>query len=178
MNRKDVSRGIRKFSQNVDHFAWTNTYTQMRGRDFSREGKIPATVQGGGEFSGQGQRLVWGRRVGGSWGQSPPDAGKIFIENPMKNYNFRAIFQNFNENFAIFPKFLKNFSNFSRKSGEKLELCSCRGFRGQGPRTPEKISNIFIKNQLKITILGQFFKILMNIFLFLQIGAPRSSRFD
>ena len=34
MIRKDVTRGTRKFSQNSDHFAWTNTYMQMRGRDF------------------------------------------------------------------------------------------------------------------------------------------------
>ena len=39
MIRKDVSRGTRKFSQNSDHFAWTNTYTQMRGRDVS--GRTP-----------------------------------------------------------------------------------------------------------------------------------------
>ena len=71
------------------------------------------TVQGG--IFGQGQRLVWGRSVEGSGGQSPPDAGKIFIKNPMKNYNFRAIFQNFNENFAIFTKFFKKFLAFSPK---------------------------------------------------------------
>ena len=37
MIRKDVSRGTRKFSQNSDHFAWTNKYAQMRGRDFFGE---------------------------------------------------------------------------------------------------------------------------------------------
>ena len=63
----------------------------------------------------------------------------------MKNYNFKAIFQNFNENFAIFTKFFKNFSNFSRKFGEKLELCSCRGVPvGRAPRTQEKFSNFFL----------------------------------
>ena len=66
----------------------------------------------------------------------------------MQNYNFRAIIQNFNENFAIFTKFFKNFSNFSQKFTDKSELCSSRGFRGaEPPRTPEKISKIFIKNQ-------------------------------
>ena len=43
--------------------------------------------------------------VGGSEGQSPPDAGKI-CKNIYKKANeklqFRAIFQNFNENYAIF----------------------------------------------------------------------------
>ena len=33
---------------------------------------------GGGNFFGQGQRLVGGRRVGGSGGRSPPDAGENF----------------------------------------------------------------------------------------------------
>ena len=56
----------------------------------------------------------------------------------MKNYNFRAIFQNFNENFAIFTKIFKNFSNFSRKFTDKSELCSSRGLRGLSPRMQEK----------------------------------------
>ena len=37
------------------------------------------------------------------------------------------------------------------------------GVPGLSPRTPEKFSKIFIKNQWKITILGQFFKILRKI---------------
>ena len=65
------------------------------------------TRSGGRNLFGQGKGLVGGRRVGGSGGPSPPDTGKIFkifLKNPMKNYNFREIFQNFNENFAIFTK--------------------------------------------------------------------------
>ena len=59
--------------------------------------------------------------VGGSGGGAPRTPEKIsnnFIQKLMKNYIFRAIFQNFNENFAIFTKFLKNFSNLSLKFGE------------------------------------------------------------
>ena len=55
----------------------------------------------------------------------------------MKNYNFIAIFQNFNENFEIFTKIFKNFSNFSRKFTDKSELCSSRCSAGGSapPRT-------------------------------------------
>ena len=55
--------------------------------------------------------------VGGSGGgalRTPEKISKIFIQKPMKNYNFRAIFQNFNENFAIFTKFVKNFEFFAK----------------------------------------------------------------
>ena len=67
--------------------------------------------------------LSGGRRVGGSGGLSPPDAGEVFKKFG-KNYNFRPIFQHFNENFVI------NASNFSRKFGKYLELCIYRGFGG------------------------------------------------
>ena len=69
----------------------------------------------------------------------------------MKNYNFRPIFQNFNENFAIFTNFFKNFSNFSRKFTDKSEVCSSRGFRGGGGAPPgkEKISKISIQKPMK-----------------------------
>ena len=63
----------------------------------------------GEEFFAQGKRLVGGRRVRGSGGLSPPDVGEIFkkfTKIPLKNYNFRPIFHNFNENFV------KNVSNF------------------------------------------------------------------
>ena len=65
------------------------------------------TRSGGRNLFGQGKGLVGGRRVGGSGGRSPPDAGKIckiFYKHPMKNYNFSAIFQNFNEKFCDFYK--------------------------------------------------------------------------
>ena len=70
---------------------------------------------------------------GGSAPRTPEKFSKFFSKNRMKNYNFRAIFQNFNENFAIFTNIFKNFSNFSRKFGEKIELCSSKGFRGRSP---------------------------------------------
>ena len=53
----------------------------------------------GGDFLDEAKGLQGGRRVVGSGGPSPRDAGeifKIFRKNTMKNYNFRAIFQNFN----------------------------------------------------------------------------------
>ena len=64
------------------------------------------TVWGGG-FFGRGQRLVGGRRVGGSGGPSPPDAGEIF-----------KIFRKNNEKLQFFKisikilRFLQHFLKF------------------------------------------------------------------
>ena len=58
----------------------------------------------------QGRAGKGGRRVGGSGGLSPPDAGEVFkkfIKKSMKNLQF---FQNFQENFAIFSKFYRIFA--------------------------------------------------------------------
>ena len=68
-----------------------------------------------GGFVGQGQRLM-----GGSGGPSPPpDAGEIFLKKPMQTYSFRPIFQNFNENFAVFTKIFKKFLEFFAKIWRK-----------------------------------------------------------
>ena len=40
----------------------------------------------------------------------------------MKNYNFKAIFQNFNENFAIFTKVFKKFLEFFAKIWGKIRI--------------------------------------------------------
>ena len=45
----------------------------------------------------------------------------------MKNYNFRPIFQNFNEDFV------KDASNFWRNFGKNLEVCIYRGFVDGAP---------------------------------------------
>ena len=121
---------------------------------FFRGGRHTLTRSGGGIFWTR-PKACRGSPRGGSGGRSPPDAGKIckifYKKNPMKNYNFRAIFQNFNEKFAIFTKFFKNFSKFSRKFGEKLELCSCRGFRGaEPPGHRRKFQNFKLKTNEKL----------------------------
>ena len=56
---------------------------------------------GPGEFLDKAKGLSEGRRVGGSGGGAPwtPEKfSKLYIKNSMKNYNFSAIFPNFNEN--------------------------------------------------------------------------------
>ena len=85
------------------------------------------TVRGEwGKFFGQGQRLVGRSPRGGmrgSRGRSPSDAGeifKIFLIKPMKNYNFRPIFQNFNENFANLKKNYKISRIFRENLGKIL----------------------------------------------------------
>ena len=60
-------------------------------------------VQGGGIFLDKAKGL-YGVAAWGVPGAEPPGRRKIFKKIPMKNYSFRAIFQNFNENFAIFTK--------------------------------------------------------------------------
>ena len=60
------------------------------------------------------------------------------MRKPMKNYNFRPIFHNFNENFR------KNVSNFWRKFG-KMQKYSFIG--GSGAEPPE--TRDFIKNSPK-----------------------------
>ena len=57
----------------------------------------------------------------------------------MKNYNFRPIFHNFNENFG------KNVSNFWRKFGKNFEVFIYTGFGG---RSPLKLA-ILLKNSQK-----------------------------
>ena len=65
----------------------------------------------------------------------------------MENYNFRAIFQNFNEKFASFTKFLK-ISRIFRENLRTNQNYAVVGVPGGGaPRTQEKISKFFIKNQ-------------------------------
>ena len=86
----------------------------------------------------------------------------------MKNYNFRPIFQNFNENFAIFTIFFKKLANFWRKFTKKSEWCSSRGFRDSAPGRWRKFQKFVFKNQWKITILWQFFKIAMKILRFFK----------
>ena len=56
----------------------------------------------------------------------------------MKNYNFRPIFQNFNENLV------KNAFNFWRKFGKNLEVCISRGF---GERSPPKLAILLKKSK-------------------------------
>ena len=75
---KDVSRGIRKFSQNADHFAWTNTYTQMRGRDFSGRTPYVDTVQGLGKFFCTKPKACMGSPRGGFRGAEPPRTPEKF----------------------------------------------------------------------------------------------------
>ena len=54
-----------------------------------------------------------------AWGfRGPPQNSKMLIEKSMKTSNFRPIFDNFNENFAIFSNFLKNSRIFLRNFGE------------------------------------------------------------
>ena len=94
----------------------------LRGVSWARVGH---TVRGsGGGFFGPGQRLVGGRRVGGSGGAEPPgrrrNFQKIFIKKPMENYHFRQIFQNFNENFAIFTKFARKIYRIFRENLGKM----------------------------------------------------------
>ena len=38
LSRKTISSVTRNFFQNLDHFAWTNKYSQMRRQDFFGEG--------------------------------------------------------------------------------------------------------------------------------------------
>ena len=98
------------------------------------------TVRGSGEF-------FWTRpkacRGVAEWGvpgsgapRTPEKCSKIFIKKPMKNYNFRPNFHNFNENFV------KNVSNFWRKSGENLEVCIYRGF---GVAEPPEVLDFITK---------------------------------
>ena len=66
-------------------------------------------------------------------------------------------------------RFLQIFLKISRifrenlRTNQNYAVVGGSGGRSPPPRTPQKISKIFIKNQGKITILGQFFKILMKI---------------
>ena len=63
------------------------------------------------------------------------EISKIFIRKSMKNYNFRPIFLNFNENFV------KDFSNFSRRFGKNVEDGICMAF----PRAEPRAARDFIK---------------------------------
>ena len=93
---------------------------------------------GGGDFLDKAKGLYGGRRVGGSGGgapRSPDKFSKIFIQKPMKNYNFRTIFQNFNE------KFVKKCLEFLAKIWENLEVCIYRG------RSPAKLAILLKKVQ-------------------------------
>ena len=74
--------------------------------------------------------------MGGSGGQSPPDAGEVFkkfVKKSMKNLQF---FQTFQENFANFSNFFEMLSNFWRKFGQrfrKLRNMHLYGVRGAEP---------------------------------------------
>ena len=69
----------------------------------------------------------------------------------MKNYNFRPIFPNFNDNFE------KKFSNFSQKFGKFLEVCIYTGFRGEAP-PPPKLAILFkIQSQKQWNLFLKYF---------------------
>ena len=53
----------------------------------------------------------------------------------MKIYNFSPIFDNFNENFAIFSKFFKKFLEFfEKKFGPKFISMNLYGLGGGAPK--------------------------------------------
>ena len=109
------------------------------------------TWSGGEEFFWTRPKNCRGSPRGGFRGAEPPRTpekfSKFFIKNPMKNYNFRAIF----ENFAILTKIFKNFSNFSRKCTDKSKLCSSTGFRGEQPHgRRRKFQNFLLKTNEKL----------------------------
>ena len=83
----------------------------------------------------------------------------------MKNYNFRAIFHNFNEKFCDFYKISRIFRE-NLLTNQNYAVVGGSG--GGAHRTPEKIPKISMQKPMKITILGQFFKISMKILRFLQ----------
>ena len=85
-----------------------------------------------------------GRRVGGSGGEAPPDAGevfKIFVKKSMKNVQFLKKFQ---ENFAIFSKFFKILSNFWRKFGQKFRNMHLWGFGGRSLSDASEFMEILV----------------------------------
>ena len=57
----------------------------------------------------------------------------------MKNYNFRPIFHNFNENFGIFTKFCKKILEFFAQIWEKIRSMHLYGVRAGGA-PPQKLA--------------------------------------
>ena len=115
MIRKDISRRTRSFSQNSDHFARTNTYKQMRGRDFSggRPGHLNAITH-------PPPRGVLGAAA-------PRMAAKLKFLKRFEVLENDCIFQKYQhfscqrnrlfskKKFEIWNRFYKNFLNFFRK---------------------------------------------------------------
>ena len=64
----------------------------------------------------------------------------------MKNYNFRAIFQNLNENFAIFTIFFKIYRIFRENLRTNQNYAVVEGSGGGAPRTRRKFQRILLKN--------------------------------
>ena len=71
----------------------------------------------------------------------------------MKNYNFMAIFQNFNENFV------KNVSSFWRKFVINLEVCIYRGFGGRSPPQLASLLKIVQKSNGNLIFFENFHKL-------------------
>ena len=65
----------------------------------------------------------------------------------MKNYNFKAIFQNFNENFAIFTKFLKIYRIFRENLRENQNYAVVGGSGAEPPGSRRKFQKFLFKNQ-------------------------------
>ena len=90
--------------------------------------------RGGGSKVHQGRACKGGRRVGGSGGRSPPDAGEILQKFVKKALKKLQLFKNFQEKFAIF---WKCYRIFGENVDENLEICICRGFGGGAEPPPE-----------------------------------------
>ena len=69
----------------------------------------------------------------------------------MKNYNFSAIFQNFNENFSIFTKFLKISRIFRENLRTNQNYAVVRGSGGGAPPDAgENFKNFYSKTNEKL----------------------------
>ena len=143
-------------------FLWFPIFNQQLPPEFFGEGSKSTQVdkvrgsEGRGNFIGQGQSLVGGRRVGGSGERGPRRRKKfkIFLVKTNENYNFKPIFHNFNENYAIFTKF----SRFFAKNCEKIQTCIHKGF---GELSPRRLP-FYSKMVQKAIVTSYFLKIFIN----------------
>ena len=77
----------------------------------------------------------------------------------MKIYNSRPIFDNFNENFAIFKIFFKNFSTFREKIWAQIYKFAFVWVQGRSPEASEITKNLIQKSMVTSYVFGNFHKL-------------------
>ena len=118
---------------------------------------IPSLAPAG-NFSGEGkwgppgEGMEGGRRVGGSGGAEPPDAGEVFkkfVKNKWKIYNFFKLFKKISRFFQHLFEILSNFWHLDNL--ENWEICICRGFGGGAPDACEFLE-IWVEKSMETSI--------------------------